>query len=72
MQNEVTAQIYPWQQTVWDTLTGRFPQLGHGLLFYGKKAVAKKLLRSSFWPGFCASIVMSAICPVASAAVVNG
>ena len=42
MQNEVTAQIYPWQQTVWDTLTGRFPQLGHGLLFYGK-SMTKKL-----------------------------
>ena len=51
---DVNAQIYPWQQQVWETLTGRFPKLGHGLLFYGKKAVVKKPLPSSFWPGFYA------------------
>ena len=34
---DVNAHIYPWQQQVWETLTGRFPKLGHGLLFYGKK-----------------------------------
>lgn len=48
MQNEVTAQIYPWQQTVWDTLTGRFPQLGHGLLFYGKKGCGKEAFAQQF------------------------
>lgn len=41
MANEIKAQVYPWQQTVWDTLTGRFPKLGHGLLFYGKKGCGK-------------------------------
>lgn len=35
------SQVYPWQQPVWETLTGRFPQLGHGLLFYGKKGCGK-------------------------------
>lgn len=36
-----TSQIYPWQQQVWDTLTQRFPNIGHGLLFYGKKGCGK-------------------------------
>ncbi|MCB8767550.1 DNA polymerase III subunit delta' [Acinetobacter soli] len=35
------AKVYPWQATVWKSLTGRFPQLGHGLLFYGKSGSGK-------------------------------
>ena len=40
-QNNHLAQVYPWQQTIWNTLTGRFPEIGHGLLFYGKKGCGK-------------------------------
>ena len=45
---DVNAQIYPWQQQVWDTLTGRFPKLGHGLLFYGKKGCGKEAFAQQF------------------------
>ncbi|MGD9697870.1 DNA polymerase III subunit delta' [Acinetobacter sp.] len=48
MQNNVVAQVYPWQQTVWETLTGRFPKLGHGLLFYGKKGCGKEAFAQYF------------------------
>ena len=48
MQKDVVAQVYPWQQTVWDTLTGRFPKLGHGLLFYGKKGCGKEAFAQYF------------------------
>lgn len=48
MKNDVVAQVYPWQQTVWDTLTGRFPKLGHGLLFYGKKGCGKEAFAQYF------------------------
>ncbi len=48
MQNNVAAQVYPWQQTVWETLTGRFPKLGHGLLFYGKKGCGKEAFAQYF------------------------
>ena len=33
--------VYPWQQNVWETLTSRFPEVGHGLLFYGKNGCGK-------------------------------
>lgn len=42
------SQVYPWQQPVWKTLTGRFPQLGHGLLFYGKKGSGKHAFAQYF------------------------
>lgn len=45
---DVNAQIYPWQQQVWETLTGRFPKLGHGLLFYGKKGCGKEAFVQQF------------------------
>jgi DNA polymerase-3 subunit delta' len=48
MQTEIQPQIFPWQQQVWDTLTGRFPQLGHGLLFYGKKGCGKEAFTQYF------------------------
>lgn len=48
MQTELQQQIFPWQQNVWDTLTGRFPQLGHGLLFYGKKGCGKEAFTQYF------------------------
>ncbi|MCF8998108.1 DNA polymerase III subunit delta' [Acinetobacter nectaris] len=35
------TEVYPWQQPVWDMLVGRFPNVGHGLLFYGKSGAGK-------------------------------
>lgn len=35
------STIYPWQQPIWSMLTQRFPDLGHGLLFYGKQGCGK-------------------------------
>ncbi len=42
------SQVYPWQQQVWKTLTGRFPNVGHGLLFYGKKGCGKHAFAQYF------------------------
>ncbi|MCU4491138.1 DNA polymerase III subunit delta' [Acinetobacter guillouiae] len=42
------SQVYPWQQQTWETLTGRFPKLGHGLLFYGKKGCGKHAFTQHF------------------------
>ena len=47
------AKVYPWQATVWKSLTGRFPQLGHGLLFYGKSGSGKHAFALHF-AGCCA------------------
>ncbi|RKL57007.1 DNA polymerase III subunit delta', partial [Acinetobacter baumannii] len=41
MNQNVTSKVYPWQQTMWETLTTRFPNIGHGLLFYGKQGCGK-------------------------------
>lgn len=35
-------QVYPWQMTVWKNLTTRFPNIAHGLLFFGKKGCGKQ------------------------------
>ncbi|WP_436897779.1 DNA polymerase III subunit delta' [Acinetobacter gyllenbergii] len=40
--------IYPWHAQTWALLTTRFPELGHGLLFYGKKGCAKKEFAERF------------------------
>lgn len=48
MQNDVMAPVYPWQENVWQTLTSRFPQIGHGLLFYGKNGCGKETFAQSF------------------------
>ncbi|WOE32059.1 MULTISPECIES: DNA polymerase III subunit delta' [unclassified Acinetobacter] len=45
---EPAVQIYPWQQHVWDTLTTRFPQIGHGLLFYGQSGCGKQQFTQQF------------------------
>ncbi len=42
------AQRYPWQQQVWETLTGRFPNIGHGLLLYGKAGCGKHAFAQQF------------------------
>ncbi|NHB57211.1 DNA polymerase III subunit delta' C-terminal domain-containing protein [Acinetobacter shaoyimingii] len=43
-----SSYVYPWQQSVWESLTQRFPQLGHGLLFYGKKGCGKQAFAQHF------------------------
>lgn len=48
MSSDVIAQVYPWQKNVWDVLTGRFPKMGHGLLFYGKKGCGKDAFAQYF------------------------
>lgn len=45
---DVVAQVYPWQKNVWQTLTTRFPQIGHGLLFYGKAGSGKDAFAQQF------------------------
>lgn len=45
---EIPSQVYPWQQQVWQTLTSRFPSLGHGLLFYGKPGCGKESFAQHF------------------------
>ncbi|MCK4099105.1 DNA polymerase III subunit delta' [Acinetobacter radioresistens] len=42
------SRIYPWQQPVWETLTRRFPDIGHGLLFYGKSGCGKEAFSRHF------------------------
>jgi DNA polymerase III subunit delta' len=48
MSETVSSMVYPWQKQVWNTLTQRFPQLGHGLLFYGKKGCGKQAFTQHF------------------------
>lgn len=42
------AALQPWHNVIWQRLTGRFPDLGHGLLFYGKQGCAKRQFASHF------------------------
>ena len=48
MKQTLPEQIYPWHQNVWETLTTRFPHIGHGLLFYGKKGCGKETFAEQF------------------------
>lgn len=48
MNPNVTSKVYPWQKTTWDTLTIRFPNIGHGLLFYGKEGCGKHAFAKHF------------------------
>jgi len=48
MNQNVTSKVYPWQQTMWETLTTRFPNIGHGLLFYGKQGCGKHAFAKLF------------------------
>ncbi|USA48295.1 DNA polymerase III subunit delta' [Acinetobacter sp. C26M] len=43
-----STKIYPWHAQTWELLTTRFPELGHGLLFYGKRGCAKKEFAERF------------------------
>lgn len=48
MNPNVTSKVYPWQKTTWGTLTTRFPNIGHGLLFYGKEGCGKHAFAKHF------------------------
>lgn len=48
MNPNVASKVYPWQKTTWDTLTTRFPNIGHGLLFYGKQGCGKHAFAKHF------------------------
>ncbi|NUF33046.1 DNA polymerase III subunit delta', partial [Acinetobacter oleivorans] len=48
MNPNVTSMVYPWQKTTWDTLTTRFLNIGHGLLFYGKEGCGKHAFAKHF------------------------
>ena len=48
MQHDVIGHVYPWQQQVWENLTGRFPQMGHGLLFFGRQGCGKEAFAQQF------------------------
>ncbi|MGE8598515.1 MAG: DNA polymerase III subunit delta' [Acinetobacter calcoaceticus] len=48
MNPNVSSKVYPWQKTTWDTLTTRFPNIGHGLLFYGKQGCGKHAFAKHF------------------------
>lgn len=45
---DVVPHIYPWQQSLWQNLTQRFPKIGHGLLFYGKTGSGKEAFTQQF------------------------
>ncbi len=50
MQNEIVAQVYPWQQNTWETLTGRFSTVGAWCLaVWKKRAVVKRHLQNNFF-----------------------
>lgn len=48
MMDAENSQVYPWQEQVWQNLTQRFPNMGHGLLFYGKKGCGKHAFAQHF------------------------
>lgn len=43
-----STTVYPWHKQTWVLLTTRFPDLGHGLLFYGKQGCAKHQFTERF------------------------
>lgn len=43
-----TAQVYVWQQDLWQHLQQRYPNIGHALLFYGKKGCGKEAFTKNF------------------------
>lgn len=36
------STVYPWQKDVWSMLTTRFPNIGHGILLYGRSGCGKR------------------------------
>lgn len=43
-----STKTYAWHEQTWELLTTRFPEIGHGLLFYGKQGCAKKEFAERF------------------------
>lgn len=43
-----STQLLPWQQQTWQALAQRFPQIAHGLLFYGKPGCGKRQFAAQF------------------------
>ena len=43
-----STMAYAWHTQTWNLLTSRFPKIGHGLLFYGKKGCAKQAFTARF------------------------
>ncbi|KAA8735655.1 DNA polymerase III subunit delta' [Acinetobacter qingfengensis] len=41
-------QLLPWQQPIWQRLQQSFPEIGHGLLFYGKQGCGKQQFAAYF------------------------
>ena len=35
------SELLPWQHSVWQNLTGRFPDMGHAVLLYGRRGCGK-------------------------------
>lgn len=48
MNDILNSRVYPWQAQVWETLTQRFPKMGHGILFYGKQGCGKQAFAQHF------------------------
>ena len=48
MNDMLSSHVYPWQTQVWETLTQRFPKMGHGILFYGKQGCGKQAFAQHF------------------------
>lgn len=45
---DVAGHVYPWQRALWQNLTQRFANIGHGLLFYGKPGSGKEAFTQQF------------------------
>lgn len=48
MMSMQSTTVYPWHKQTWALLTTRFPDIGHGLLFYGKHGCAKHQFTERF------------------------
>ncbi len=48
MNQNVTSKVYPWQQTMWETLTTRFPNIGMAYYFMVNKVVVKHAFAKHF------------------------
>ena len=42
------TSVLPWQQQTWHSLAQRFPNIPHGLLFYGKQGCGKQQFAAQF------------------------
>ncbi len=47
-EQQTNTMILPWHDTLWHKLSGRFPEIGHGLLFYGKQGCGKQQFAQQF------------------------